>query len=102
MSIPDRMRALPGHVEHAVFEGAFHRGSLALGQMVSHFIEINAGVTTEGFFAGQSDHDPDAIEGKVCPHARLLPSRVDMKMLLRGPVTPWDPQIPQNATKLHI
>jgi hypothetical protein len=52
MSIPDRMRALPGHVEHAVFEGAFHRGSLALGQMVSHFIEINAGVTTEGFFAG--------------------------------------------------
>lgn len=56
----DRLRALPGHVERAVFEGAFHEGSLALGQMVSHFNEINVGVIMEGFVADRSYEDLDA------------------------------------------
>lgn len=55
----DRLRALLGHVEHAVFEGAFHGGSLALGQMVSHFNKINAGMIMEGFVTGRSYEDLD-------------------------------------------
>jgi hypothetical protein len=57
----DRLRALPGHVEHAVFEGAFHKGSLVLDQMVSPFNEIDVGMIVEGFAAGRSDEDLDAI-----------------------------------------
>jgi hypothetical protein len=72
-------------VECAVFEGAFHEDSLALGQMVSHFDEIYAGVIAEAFAVRWSDEDLDAIEGQLHPHARLLASRVDVKMLLRGP-----------------
>jgi hypothetical protein len=45
----DRLLALLEHVEHVVLEGAFHMGSLALGQMVSNFDEIDVGVITVGF-----------------------------------------------------
>ena len=84
----DQLWALLGHVEHAVFDGAFHRGSLALGQMVSHFNKINVGVIVEGYATGQSDEDLDNIEEQVSPHARSLANRVDVKMLLRGPSSP--------------
>jgi hypothetical protein len=76
---------LPGHVEHGVFEGVFHIGSLALGQMIFHFDEIDTGVIVEGFAADLSDEYLDTIEEQVCPHAQLLASQVDVKMLLRGP-----------------
>lgn len=52
--------------------------------MVSHFDEIDAGVIAEGFTVDRSDEDLDAIEEKVHPHARMLASWVDVKMLLRG------------------
>lgn len=76
---------LPGHVERGVFEGAFHIGSLALGQMIFHFDEIDTGVIVEGCATDLSDEYLDTIEEQVCPHARLLASQVDVKMLLRGP-----------------
>jgi hypothetical protein len=87
----DRLRALLGHVEHAVFEGAFHGGSLALGQMVSHFVEIDIGMIVEGFATGRSDEELDNIKEHVRPHARSLASRVNVKMLLKGPLSPKPP-----------
>lgn len=87
----DRLRALPGHVERAVFEGAFHEGSLALGQMVSHFVEIDIGMIVEGFATGRSDEELDNIKEHVRPHARSLASRVNVKMLLKGPLSPKPP-----------
>lgn len=74
-----------------VFEGAFHGGSLALGQMVSHFNEIDTCMIAKGFVTGQSDKDLVAIEEQVHPHACSLASRVDVKMLLRGPLSPVPP-----------
>lgn len=48
----NRLRALSDHVERVVVEGAYHGSILALGQMVSHFDEIDSGVIAEGFAAG--------------------------------------------------
>jgi hypothetical protein len=53
-------------------QGAFHRSGLALGQMVSHFDEIDEVVIAEGFAVGQSNKELDAIEDQVRPDARLL------------------------------
>lgn len=80
----DRLRALPGHVEHVAAKGAFHRSSMALGQMVAHFDEIDASMITEGFTAGRSDEELFSIEDHVHPHARSLMGRVDVKALLTG------------------
>lgn len=55
VSLVDRLWALPSHMEHIVVEGAFHESGLALGQMVSHFHEIDATMIAEGFVADQTD-----------------------------------------------
>lgn len=75
-------------MERTIFKGAFHRGSLTLGQMVSHFDKIDAGVIAEGFITGRSDKDLDNIEEQVRPHAHSLASQVDVRMLLRGSLEP--------------
>jgi hypothetical protein len=48
MEVPltDWLRALPGHMKCVVAEGIFHGGSMALGQMVSHFDKIDVVVIT--------------------------------------------------------
>jgi hypothetical protein len=55
-------------VERVVVEGAFHGSGLALRQMVSHFDEIDIVMIVEGFAAGHSDEELDAIEDQVRPH----------------------------------
>jgi hypothetical protein len=75
---------LPGHVEHVVLKGAYHGSSIALGQMVSHFDEIDAAMIAEGLAAGRSDEELYNIEEQVRPHARLTVSRVEAKILLTG------------------
>lgn len=48
MEVPqiERLRVLPGQMEHDVAECVFHGGSMALGQMVSHFDKIDVVVIT--------------------------------------------------------
>lgn len=57
----DRLWALPGYVECVVVEGAYHGSSMALGQMISHFDEIDTVVIIEGFTVGRSDEELDII-----------------------------------------
>ena len=65
----DRLRALPGHVERVDAEGMFHWSNVALGQMVSHFDEIDVVVIAEGFAIDWSDKELDAIEDQDHPQA---------------------------------
>ena len=73
--LPDRLRALPRHVERVVLEGAYLESNMVLGQIVSHFDEIDASVITEGYATRQSKEELDAIEEQVHPYARSLASR---------------------------
>lgn len=57
-----RLRALPRHVVRVVLEGMYLRSSIALGQMVSHFDEIDVIMIVEGYAAGWSEEELDAIE----------------------------------------
>lgn len=57
-----RLWALPSHVECVVAEGAFHGSSMALGEMISHFDEIDAAMIGEGFIADRSSEELDSIE----------------------------------------
>lgn len=54
---------------------------------MSHFDEIDATVIAEGFIVGRCDEELDRIKDQVCPHARSLASRVDVRTLLTGPWT---------------
>jgi hypothetical protein len=90
----DRLLALLEHVEHVVLEGAFNMGSLALGQMVSNFDEIDVGVIAVGFAACRSNEELDSIEEQVRPSARSLTNQADVKMLLTGPSSP---ELPPNT-----
>lgn len=58
----DRLQALPDHVERIFIEGVFHGNNMALGQMVSHFGEIDVVVIVEGSAAGRSDEELDYVE----------------------------------------
>jgi hypothetical protein len=78
------LQSLLGHAEHVVVVGMFHGSDLALGQMVSHFIEIDASVIAKGFTVGRNE-ELDTIEDQVRPHARSLAERVDVKTLLSTP-----------------
>jgi hypothetical protein len=51
LALIDRLPVLPGHVERVVLEGAYHGSSIALGQMVSHFDEIDVAMIAEGLAA---------------------------------------------------
>jgi hypothetical protein len=62
----DRLWELPDHVEHFVVEGICRGGGIALGQMVSHFDEIDA-IIVEGYTADRSDEELDVIEEQVHP-----------------------------------
>jgi hypothetical protein len=53
--------------------------------MVTDFNEIDIVVIADGFVASQSDEELDNIEEQVCPHARSIANRVNMKFLLTGP-----------------
>ena len=48
--------------ERAVAKGICRCGGVALGQMVSHFDEIDAVIIVEGYSIGQSNKELDAIE----------------------------------------
>jgi hypothetical protein len=72
-------------VERVVLEGMFHGSSIVLGQMVSHFVKIGTIVITDDFTAERSDEEIDRIKEQVRPHARLIESRVDAKVLLTDP-----------------
>ncbi|PWZ52738.1 hypothetical protein Zm00014a_013615 [Zea mays] len=85
MLLANWLRALPGHVEWVVLEGAYLRSSMALWQMVSHFDEIDVAVIAEGYTAGWSEEELDIIEEQVRPYARSLASWVDVKLLLTNP-----------------
>jgi hypothetical protein len=63
----DRQRELPDHVERFVVEGICRGGCIALGQMVSHFDEIDAAIIAEGYSADRSDEELDIIEEQVRP-----------------------------------
>jgi hypothetical protein len=76
----DRLQALLGHVEHMVLEWAQHESSIAFGQMVFHFDEIDAVVIMEGFIAGWGDEKLDNIKEQVRPHARLIASQIEVKI----------------------
>lgn len=78
----DRLQALPGHVERIFIEGMFHGNNMALGQMVSHFGEIDAVVIVEGSAAGRSDEDLDYVEEQVRPHVQSIMRSVNTKFLL--------------------
>lgn len=78
----DWLQALPGHVERIFIEGMFHGNNMALGQMVSHFGEIDAVVIVEGSAAGRSDEDLDYVEEQVRPHAQSIMRSVNTKFLL--------------------
>lgn len=82
MTLVDWLWSLPSHVERVLAESAFHDSGVPLGQMVSHFDEIDAAVTDEGFTAGRSHEELDAIEDQVHPHAIVLIGRVDVNALL--------------------
>jgi hypothetical protein len=62
VALPNRMRALPSHVECVVLMGALHDNCISLWQMVSHFDEIDTVIMVEGFATGQSDEELDRIE----------------------------------------
>lgn len=82
------LHAMPCHVERVVVEGAFHWSSMAIGQMVSNFDEIDATVIVEGFAAGHSDEELDDIEEQVRPHAWSIASLIDTKFILIRPPNP--------------
>lgn len=58
---------------------------MALGQMVSHFDEIDVVVITESFTAGRSDDELDNIEEHVHPHTQSIVGRIDVRFLLMDP-----------------
>jgi hypothetical protein len=86
--LSERLLALPGHVERVVLKGAYLGSSMVLGQMVSHFDEIDAAVIAEGYATGRSEEELDVIEEQVRPHARSLASRIDVKLLLTSSLSP--------------
>lgn len=75
----DRMWSLPRHEERVIAESVFHGSGLALGQMVSHFDEIDTVVIVEAFFVDRSDEELDAIDDQVhpCQSARRNGGRED-------------------------
>lgn len=79
------LQSLLGHAEHVVVVGMFHLSDLAPGQMVSHFIEIDASVIAKGFTAGRNEELGTIEDQLVRPRARSLAERVDVKTLLSTP-----------------
>lgn len=93
-----RLRALPRHVVRVVLEGMYLRSSIALGQMVSHFDEIDVIMIVEGYAAGWSEEELDAIEEQVSPHVCSLARQNDVKLLLTSPLNAEAPP----ATLLRV
>lgn len=83
----ERPQELPDHVERSVAKGVCRGGGVALGQMVSHFDEIDTAVIVEGYAAGQSDEELDTIENQVRPFAQSIASWIDVRSLLTDPLT---------------
>jgi hypothetical protein len=55
----DLLRVLPNHVERSIAEGVCQGGGAALGQMVSHFDEIDTAIIAEGYVASRDGNgDP--------------------------------------------
>lgn len=79
-----RLQAIPGRLRTVATDGAFYGALAVLAVVTSHYDGLDLPAIGEGFAAGRSDEDIDALEEAAVPTARALTRLVNPEQVLKG------------------